>query len=108
MIEQAAGTLYYEVSVEVAERVAPEFVEYMMSRHVHEVFATGCFVNASFATAGEGHFRTVYEAAGREDLDRYLRDHADALRRDFLDRFPHSVVVSRQVWVELGRIAPAR
>jgi hypothetical protein len=106
MIEHSAGTLYYEVSVEVAEAVAGDFVEYMMTRHVHEVFTTGCFVNASFATAGEGHFRTVYEAASRSDLDRYLHEHADALRRDFLDRFPHSVVVSRQVWVELGRIAP--
>ncbi len=97
------GAVLYEVTVEVPERVAADFVEYMMDRHIGEVIATGCFRGATFVTAGEGHFRTTYEAASRDDLERYLREHADSLRRDFLERFPHEVRVSREVWIELRR-----
>lgn len=99
----ARGTAYYEVSVEVPEGRAAEFVEYMTERHIAEVVATGCFRGASFVTSGEGHFRTTYEAGSRDDLERYLREHADALRHDFLERFPHEVRVSREVWIELRR-----
>ncbi len=99
----ASGAVYYEVAVDVAEGNSAEFVEYMTERHIAEVVATGCFLKASFITAGEGHFRTTYEAASRDDLERYLREHANALRRDFLEHFPHEVRVSRDVWIELRR-----
>ncbi len=95
--------VYYEVAVEVSERSAAEFVEYMTERHITDVFATGCFRSASFVTAGEGRFRTTYEAGSRDDLELYLREHADGLRRDFLERFPHEVRVSREIWIELRR-----
>lgn len=98
------GTVLYEVTVEVPEARAAAFVEYMVSRHIEQVIGTGCFTGASFATAGEGHFRTSYSASSRAELERYLRDHAEALRRDFAEHFSEGVRVSREIWMELQRI----
>ncbi len=102
--EAAGGRVYYEVSAEVSEALVARFVEYMTTRHMGDVVGTGCFIGASFATAGEGRFRTTYVTASKAELERYLRDHTAALRREFAEHFPEGVRLSREIWMELQRL----
>ncbi len=88
----------YEVTVDVAAELADQFIAYMLIRHVPDLLATGCFIGAEFAQAGEVRFRQRYLAFSREDLDRYLAEHAVRLREDFARHFPAGTAITREVW----------
>lgn len=88
----------YEVTVEVAPEVEAAFVAYMRGKHIPEILATGCFAAIRFEAAGPGRYRTRYEAAGTEDLERYLARHTEAFRMDFAAHFPEGCRPSRETW----------
>jgi Domain of unknown function (DUF4286) len=88
----------YEVTVDVAAEIIDQYVAYILIRHIPDLLATGCFVGAEFAQAGENRFRQRYLAFSREDLDRYLADHAVRLREDMARRFPIGTALTREVW----------
>jgi hypothetical protein len=74
--------------------------EWMRQQHIPAILATGCFVQIHFDHAASG-FRTVYLAATRADLDRYLTQHAEHFRADFQRQFADGVQVSRAIWEEV-------
>ena len=92
----------YEVTVEVEPGLAETFVRYMSGKHIPEILATGCFRRIRLDRAGPVTFRTVYEAATADDLDRYLRDHTARFRADFTSHFPAGVAVTRATWSQIG------
>jgi hypothetical protein len=95
--------LRYEVSVTVREDLRPRFEEYFTAKHILEILATGCFTRIRFDRGDSGAYRTVYHAATRADLDRYLRDHAPHFRADFAQHFPDGVTPAREVWTDLAQ-----
>jgi hypothetical protein len=99
------AVLSYEVSATVQPELRAEFESYMRGRHIPEVLATRSFIGASFATVGENRYRTAYFVADDATLQRYLEEHAPALRADFAKHFPVGVELSREVWRELERWA---
>lgn len=88
----------YEVTVEMQLEHAGRYEAYMREKHVPDIFATGCFVDAAFCVTGPGRFKTVYRAADQAALDRYLAQHAPAFRADFANHFPAGAAVSREIW----------
>ena len=76
----------------------------MTSRHLRDVLATGCFVDATLERAQPGKYRIRYRAATRDDVDRYLREHTAVLRKDFAEHFPTGVELVREVWTELASL----
>jgi hypothetical protein len=98
----AFGMLRYEVSVTVREDLRTRFEEYFTAKHILEILATGCFASIRFDQGDSGSYRTVYHAATREDLGRYLKDHAMHFRADFAAHFPEGVTPSREVWTALA------
>jgi len=90
----------YEVTLECSTETAPALEWWMRNSHIPEVLATGCFTGAHFDRA-DGRFRTVYQAAAPQHLDRYLAEHADRMREQFRQRFPDGVAVSRETWEEI-------
>lgn len=88
----------YEVSVDVEPGLEAAFVRYMTERHIPEILATACFRAIRFETAGPGRYRTRYEAARREDLERYLSEHTEAFRKDFAAHFPEGCTPGRGTW----------
>lgn len=88
----------YEVRVEVREDLVPDFERYMRDKHLPEILATGCFTAIRFEFEREGVFRSRYEAASRDGVDRYLNEHAPRFREDFTAHFPDGCTVSRAVW----------
>lgn len=95
--------LLYEVTLEIDPTAADEIERYMRQKHIPEIWATGCFRRICFDRAGPTAFRTCYEAASSDDLERYLRDHAAHYRADFLQHFPTGVSVTRLTWSPLAR-----
>lgn len=93
--------LSYEVTLQLEDgSLAGALETYMTGRHIAEVFATGCFLDAHFEQSAPDTYRSRYSVASREDLDRYLAEHAPRLRADFLEHFPAGIRVTRAVWNE--------
>ena len=97
--------IYYEVTLECSESTAPALEQWMRNTHIPHMLGTGCFVAMHFDRA-ESRFRTVYQAATREQLDRYLTEHATRLREDFQAKFPVGVAVSRETWEQVQSWTP--
>lgn len=95
--------LRYEVSVTVREDIRTRFEDYFTAKHILEILATGCFTRVRFDRSDAGAYRTVYHAATRADLDRYLQQHAAHFRADFATHFPEGVTPAREVWSEIAR-----
>lgn len=93
----------YEVNVEVEPYLADGFQRYMMLKHIPAILDTGCFAAITFERAAPGRFRTRYQAAEQQDLDRYLQDHTQGFREDFLRHFPEGIAVRRETWEGLER-----
>lgn len=77
---------------------ARRFAAWMQSRHISEVLASGCFLEAELSERAPGVFRTRYLAPSRAVLDRYVTDFAPALRTDFEREFGGRASVSRETW----------
>lgn len=93
----------YEVNVEVEPYLADGFQRYMVLKHIPEILATGCFTAIAFERGGPGRFRTRYQAASPDDLERYLEQHTQHFREDFLRHFPEGIRVHRDTWEGLER-----
>lgn len=74
----------------------------MISKHLADVLASGCFVEAVLERATAGKYRARYLAETEADLERYLRDHTAEKRADFAKHFPTGIQLSREVWTELA------
>jgi hypothetical protein len=94
----------YEVSARVESEHAERYETYMKEKHLRDVLASGCFVDAALERAGPGEYRARYRATTQTDVDRYLRDHTAALRKDFSEHFPVGVQLEREIWIELVAI----
>ena len=92
--------IYYEVTLECSESTAPALEQWMRNSHIPDMLATDCFVAIHF-DRNDGRFRTVYQAANRQHLDRYLAEHATRLREHFQKHFPSGVAVSRETWEQV-------
>lgn len=92
--------IHYEVTLECSESTAPALEHWMRNTHIPDMLDTGCFVAIHF-DRNDGRFRTVYQATSRQQLDRYLADHAPRLREHFQKQFPSGVAVSRETWDQL-------
>ncbi len=88
----------YEVTAVVSDPLISQYESYMTGRHIPDVLATGCFVGASISRGDPGKYRISYLARDQAAFDRYLADHAPALRDHFTQHFPQGVALSRQVW----------
>jgi hypothetical protein len=87
----------YEVTAVVRADLIDGYEAYMR-RHIPELLATGCFERASFARSTVNRYRIRYDARDQQSLDRYLAEHAQRLRADFVEHFPEGVDVSRENW----------
>jgi hypothetical protein len=95
--------ILYEVTLGVEPSLESRVEDYMRSRHIPAIWATGCFRDIHFYRAASGTFRTAYAADTEAELERYLRDHAPTMRAEFLAEFPTGAALTREVWRERQR-----
>jgi len=91
-------TITYEVTQTVRADLCAAYERYMIDRHVPDLLATGAFAGASLGRSAPGRYRLRYEAKDRAHLDRYLAEHAPALRKHVLEVFPAGVESTREEW----------
>ena len=91
----------YEVTVTVRADLRERFERYFLDTHIPEILATGCFLDIRFDRSDAGAYRTVYHAATRAELERYLSEFTARFRADFLAHFPEGVTPSRENWTEI-------
>jgi len=89
--------MIYEITTVVEPDLISKYEQYMLTRHIPDLLATGYFTGASFARSKLGRYRVRYEVSTREALDRYLSEHAPRLRADFASHFPTGVQLTREV-----------
>lgn len=94
--------IHYEVTLEIEGGRAAAVLAYMLDTHIPDVFATGCFRTIRLERAGPTRLRTSYTVERATDLERYLREHAPALRAAFQARFPQGIAISRETWTEVA------
>jgi hypothetical protein len=97
--------IHYEVTLECSASTAPALERWMRNTHIPRMLATGCFAAIHFDQS-DGRFRTVYQAATRQQLDRYLEEHAERMREEFRAHFSDGVAISRDVWEQLQSWMP--
>jgi hypothetical protein len=95
------STIWYEVTATVRPDTVVRWEAYMREKHIRDVLQTGCFSRATLERATSGRFRVIYEAPSREQLDRYLTDHAPRLRNDVHTHFPEGVELVREEWSQV-------
>lgn len=80
------------------EMMVNSYKEFMVNKHIPEIFATKCFHEISFQQLDDTVFRVQYSSMSQEDLDRYLQSHAPAFREDFVQNFPTITNVNRKIF----------
>ena len=88
----------YEVTLDAEAALLADLTAYLRDEHIPEIFATGCFDAVRLERASPNRLRASYEARSAAVLEHYLREHAPALRRAFLTRFPDGIILGRETW----------
>jgi len=88
----------YEVRAVVKPELCEAYESYMAEQHIPDLMKTGCFLEATFETYGEGEYQMRYTASSRTDLETYFREHASLLREDLVTHFPDGITLSRKEW----------
>lgn len=100
-------TVVYEITATVAPELVAEYERFMRQHHIPALLATGHFSSAAFTRSTAGRYRIRYEALSQAGLERYLGSDAEALRAEFVRRFPAGIELSREVWSVLEAWAKA-
>jgi hypothetical protein len=90
--------IIYEVTLQVESALAAAVEDHMRREHIPAILRTGCFQRIRFDQGSPAVFRTSYQARTPEDLNRYLRDHAPAMREAFQTLFPNGITLTRELW----------
>jgi hypothetical protein len=99
----------YIVLIAVARGRAEEWESYMADEHVGDMMGTGCFQRAYMARDEEADsddavgWRVIYVLEGQAELDRYLAEHAAAMRDDHASRFAGAVQARREILPVVAR-----
>lgn len=92
--------IIYNVTVNIDNSVHEEWLEWMKSKHIPDVVGTGCFTEGNIfrilVNEESGiSYSVQYSAVSMDDVNRYLKDHAEALRNDALRLYRDKFVAFR-------------
>ncbi len=92
--------IIYNVTVNIDNSVHDEWLEWMKSKHIPDVVGTGCFTEGKIfrilVNEESGiSYSVQYSAESMDDVNRYLKEHAEALRNDALRLYKDKFVAFR-------------
>jgi hypothetical protein len=84
--------ILYNVTVSIDPAISDEWLEWMRSKHIPDVMATGCFVESRLSRVhgeeeGGVTYSVMYLAPSQEKIDEYREIHAPALQKDHSERY---------------------
>ncbi len=79
--------ILYNVTVSIDETIKDNWLNWMKTKHVPDVMATGCFIESRISRVhgeeeGGLSFAISYLCKTQEDYDRYVSEHAADLQRE--------------------------
>ncbi|HEX4887659.1 MAG TPA: DUF4286 family protein [Luteibaculaceae bacterium] len=94
--------ILYNVTVSLEPEIHDEWLQWMREKHIPEVLATGCFLeNRMLRILNEEDngitYAMQYLAPSMEQYQRYIHEHAPALRGDAEARFANKFAAFRTV-----------
>lgn len=95
--------IIYNVTVKVENEIAEAWLEWLKKEHIPDLLGTGCFRDATIlqlldADDSEGPTYAVqYFAETRNDVDRYLSEHAAEMRARGLSRWGNKFIAFRSL-----------
>lgn len=96
--------LFYVVRISLAADAVPEWLDWMLHKHIPDVLATGAFEDYRLyrllpeETGPQITFIIQYRCRSQAALDDYLSHHAPALRRQHEERFTNRFQAQRELW----------
>ena len=84
--------LIYNVTINIDENVADEWVQWMKKTHMPEVVATGCFTESRLCRVfgeeqGGRTYAAQYHCINISDFDRYQREFAPGLQTQTKEKY---------------------
>ena len=96
--------ILYNVTSNILPEIHDEWLQWMQTVHVPDVMQTGyftsfrlCKLDKHDADDEELTYVFQYTANDREDLNRYITDHAPALREDVIKKFKDKFIAFRTI-----------
>ena len=93
--------IIYNVTINVDESINDEWLEWMKSRHIPDVLATGMFTGYKIfriRTDDEGFTYSIqYFLKSDEDYEKYQKDFAPKLQAEHTEKFKNKFVAFRTV-----------
>jgi hypothetical protein len=95
--------LIYNVTIQVENSVAAQWLQWLQQEHIPEVLLTGCFskyqlvkiLNAEETATAT--YAVQYYAADNTQLDHYLENYAQGLRQKGFDRWGNRFIAFRTI-----------
>lgn len=84
--------IVYNVTVSIDELVHEEWLNWMKSKHIPDVMATGCFIESRISRVhgeeeGGKTFAITYISRTQEDFDNYREKYASALQQEHTEKY---------------------
>jgi hypothetical protein len=100
--------ILYNVTITIDTIIKDEWLEWMKTKHIPDVLATGCFDNARiFRVTGTDpradggiSYAVQYYSPSWDSYERYRRHYAEALQREHQQRYGDRFVALRTVLEE--------
>lgn len=94
--------IIYNVTVSVDHEIADDWLNWMRSKHIPDVMATGMFIENRLLRVVTGEnsgstFAVQYTCKSHERLENYQTEFAPALQKDHLQRYGDKAVAFRTV-----------
>lgn len=94
--------LIYNVTVQVDNEIAVEWLSWLQREHIPDVMRSGCFVKYQLvkilSAEDEGvTYAVQYYAEGQEQLNRYFNEHAVAMRKNATDKWGDRFIAFRTI-----------
>lgn len=84
--------ILYNVTVSIDPQIQEEWLDWMKSKHIPDVMATGCFIEGRISRVhgeeeGGVTFAIAYVSPSQELFETYQQNHAPALQKEHGERF---------------------
>jgi hypothetical protein len=95
--------IIYNVTINIDNSVAEEWLDWMKRTHIPEVMATGYFLSNQIARLlheednGGTTYAVQYTCRTLEDLEEYQQEHAAGLQAKVAERYPDKFVAFRSL-----------
>ncbi len=92
----------YNVTINTEQSISEEWLEWMKTKHIPDVLASGCFVSHQLCQllniADEGAtFCVQYFYSKQEDLERYQNNFAKKLQAEHIQKFGNRALAFRTI-----------